>query len=115
MPPPGWTKLDKPYNPVFDLSRLGTTIGGKHSIGLPVHVYPLYENAYRAHRGQSIEENNRDSAKLYAEFARVAERNPVAWAYGERAVTEEEIGTVSQRNRMICYPCEFLDGVDGRR
>jgi len=41
---------------------------------------------------------------LYAEFAKVAEQNPLAWNYG-KAETEETIGTVTKRNRMICFPC----------
>jgi hypothetical protein len=80
-------------------------LGTEHSIGLPIHVYPLYENAFRAHRNQSIADNNKESAQLYAEFAKVAEKNPLAWNFGKPAATEETIGTVSKKNRMICYPC----------
>ena len=83
-------------------------IGSRHSIGLPVHVYPLYENAFRAHRGQSIEQNNVESAQLYAKFAKVAEHNPYSWNYGQSASTEETIGTVTDKNRMICFPCTLL-------
>ncbi|RQM07246.1 hypothetical protein DH86_00000937, partial [Scytalidium sp. 3C] len=64
-------------------------------------------NGFRAHRGQSIEENNKESARLYAEFAKVAERNPQAWNYGS-SQTEETIGTVTKRNRMICFPYPLL-------
>lgn len=80
-------------------------VGSLHGIGLPIHVYPLYENGFRAHRGQSITENNKESAHLYAEFAKVAEKTPAAWSYGKPAETEESIGTVSKGNRMICFPC----------
>lgn len=83
-------------------------IGSLHGIGLPIHVYPLYENGFRAHRGQSIADNNQESARLYAEFAKVAEKNPAAWNYGKPAATEEVIGTVTKANRMICFPCMFL-------
>lgn len=82
-------------------------IGSAHSVGLPVHVYPLYENGFRAHRGQSIADNNKESARLYAEFAKVAENHPAAWSYGKPAETEETIGAVTKTNRMICFPCEF--------
>lgn len=80
-------------------------IGALHSIGLPVHVYPLYENGFRAHRGQSIEENNAESARLYADFAETSKSNEFSWNYKQQAPTEEEIGTVAIRNRMICFPC----------
>jgi hypothetical protein len=89
---------------VLTLPDLGT----RHSVGLPIHVYPLYENAFRAHRGQSIEDNNRESAELYADFAKVAEKNPLAWNYGQPAATQEVIGTVSKKNRMICFPCKYF-------
>lgn len=82
-------------------------LGSIHSIGAPIQVYPLYENAYRAARGQSIADNNKESAQLYAEFAKVAEKNKAAWNYGKPAETQDSIGTVTKRNRMICFPCGF--------
>ena len=85
-----------------------TDIGSRHSIGLPIHVYPLYENAFRAHRGQSIEQNTIESAQLYTEFAKIAENNPYSWDYEQPAATEETIGTVTDKNRMICFPCTSL-------
>lgn len=51
-------------------------------------------------------ENHRESAEMYAEFAKVAEGNEYAWSYGSEAETAESIGTVTRRNRMICLPCE---------
>lgn len=88
-------------------------LGTLHSVGLPIHVYPLYENAFRAHRNQSIQENDQESAHLYADFAKVAEGNPLAWNYGQPAATEKVIGTVTKRNRMICFPCK-LSALMGR-
>jgi len=107
LPPPGWTKLDQTVDSVFSPTTrpLKEDLGAAHSIGAPIHVYPLFENGFRAHRGQSIQENNKESAQLYAEFAKVAETNPAAWNYKQDAASEEFIGTVSQKNRMICFPC----------
>lgn len=82
-------------------------LGAMHDIGAPIQVYPLFENGFRAHRRQSIQENNQESAELYAEFAKTAEQNPLSWSYGKTAETAEIIGTVSKTNRMICFPCEF--------
>jgi hypothetical protein len=98
MPPPGWTKPDKVVESVVALTscELGDStwnfnvniselwallnqnadLGAIHGIGAPIHVYPLYENGFRAHRKQSVEQNNNESAALYAEFAEVAERQP---------------------------------------
>lgn len=88
-----------------DPGHYSADLGARHSIGNPIHIYPLYENAFRAHRGQSLAENHAESAKLYADFARVAEANEFAWNFGKKAETEGTIGTVGGRNRLICFPC----------
>ncbi|KIW24683.1 uncharacterized protein PV07_10385 [Cladophialophora immunda] len=110
LPPPGWTRtkerVDTPFTPTG--RDLGKDIGAVHSIGAPIHVYPLFENSFRAHRGQSIPENHDESSQLYAEFAKVAENQPYAWNYGKPAATKEVIGTVTKRNRMICFPYPLL-------
>lgn len=82
-------------------------VGAVHQIGAPIHIYPLYENGFRAHRNQTIQENNDESAQLYAEFAEVAAKNPQAWQYGKPPASKDFIGTVSKKNRMICFPCKF--------
>ncbi|KAJ6260116.1 LOW QUALITY PROTEIN: hypothetical protein Dda_4337 [Drechslerella dactyloides] len=109
MPPPGWTKPSENVANVFSPTTrdLGSDIGARHDIGAPIHVYPLFENAFRAHRGQSIAANNRESARLYAHFAQVAAKNPYAWNNGS-AATEDAIATVGGKNRMICFPYPLL-------
>lgn len=109
LPPPGWTKPSTAVESVFSPTArdLGNNLGAIHKIGAPIHVYPLYENGFRAHRGQSLRDNHQESARLYAEFARVAEKNEVAWGYG-KTTSEEEIARVGGKNRMICYPYPLL-------
>ncbi|KAI4707623.1 hypothetical protein J4E89_007728 [Alternaria sp. Ai002NY15] len=126
LPPPGWTAPSEAVDSVFtptgrDLGNsavsslwqtLSSTDSGKdlgaiHKIGAPIHVYPLYENAFRAHRGQTLKANHEESAKLYAEFADVAKNNEYAWSQGA-ASSEEDIKTVGKKNRMICYPYPLL-------
>jgi hypothetical protein len=128
LPPPGWSKPEQNVESVFSpttrelgdstskpnlkigelwaLLNQRSDLGAIHGIGAPIHIYPLYENGFRAHRKQTFAENNAESAKLYAESARVAERQPYAWNYGKPAATEQFIGTVSKKNRMICFPCK---------
>ncbi|KAF2096988.1 acetyl-CoA acetyltransferase [Rhizodiscina lignyota] len=110
LPPPGWTRLEEDVKGVFSPTArdLGTNLGAIHSIGAPIHVYPLYENGFRAHRGQSIQENDCESGKLYGDFAKVAEKNPYAWSYGQPTETAESISKVTKRNRMICFPYPLL-------
>lgn len=78
-------------------------------MGLPIHVYPLYENARRAHQGQSAVENGMESAKMYAEFDKIASQNEYSWNYQMPPKTAEQIGLPSKKNRMICDPCEIQD------
>ncbi|KAF1812767.1 hypothetical protein P152DRAFT_434911 [Eremomyces bilateralis CBS 781.70] len=108
--PPRWTPSD-PKTKSVSTSKLPDTQqtpGSVHSIGLPIHIYPLYENGFRAKRRQTPEENNAESANLYAEFAQVAEQNPMAWNYGQPAKSAKEIGTVTKKNRLICSPYPLL-------
>lgn len=88
--------------------KVATDTGAKHEIGLPIHVYPLYENATRAHRGQTLKENHEESAQLYADFAKVGEKNTASWNFGKPPKTKEDIATVSKKNRMICFPYPLL-------
>lgn len=88
--------------PDLAASILGTP--PMHAAGLvrPTRVYPLFENALRAARGQGVEDNARESAELYAAYSRVAAANPAAWNPDVRSA--EEIGTVGPGNRMVCEP-----------
>ncbi|QIX01047.1 hypothetical protein AMS68_006564 [Peltaster fructicola] len=110
LPPPGWTQVDENVTSVFSPTtrELKPDLGAIHSIGNPVHIYPLYENGLRAHRGQSIDDNAKESAQLYADFAKVAADNPYAWSHGKPALSAEAIGTVGKKNRMICFPYPLL-------
>lgn len=76
-------------------------------MGLPIHVYPLYENCRRASLRQTAQQNSHESATMYAAFDEIASKNEYSWNYGEPAKSAEYIGTAAKRNRMICEPCEF--------
>ena len=77
-----------------------------HTFGTPIQVYPLYENALRAHTHQSPATNHAQSAKLYAEYAEIASSNEAAWSHGTPPADFSTISTVGGKNRMICHPCE---------
>ncbi|KAF2723013.1 hypothetical protein K431DRAFT_265670 [Polychaeton citri CBS 116435] len=110
LPPPGWTKINQNLEAAFSPTtrRLDESLGSRHGIGAPIHVYPLYENGFRAHNGQSITGNHDQSAELYGQFAKVASTNANAWAYGREPKSSSEIGTPSKENRMICFPYPLL-------
>ena len=131
LPPPGWTKTKENLTQVFKATGrdrgtretnpspkafglcqevfidkcIEPDLGQVQGITDPIQIYPLYENGFRAHRGQTLSDNTDESAQLYADFAKVAEKQVYAWNYGKPAKTKEEIATVTKRNRMICLPC----------
>lgn len=83
-------------------------LGKSHEIGVPVQIYPLFENGFRAHTGLSIKENHSESTQLYASFDKVASKNEYAWNYGrDSASSVDRIGKVDGKNRMICFPCRW--------
>ncbi len=84
-------------------NRMGNSLAeSEYGIGQPTDVYPLFENALRAHRGRGLEEHRLALGRLMSRFTSVAEANPYAWFPVERSA--EEISTITPENRMISYP-----------
>ncbi|KAH7040931.1 thiolase [Microdochium trichocladiopsis] len=110
FPPPGWATPDPSSSTISasDSSRLGQSIGGRHSVGLPLHVYPMYENGFRSHEGQTFAENTSESADMYAAFDAIACKQPYSWRSGASPKTASDIGTPTPKNRMICMPYPLL-------
>lgn len=73
-----------------------------HGLVTPTDIYPLYENALRAARGQSLVEGQQESAAIWARMSAVAAASPGAWL--RTAVSEEEVLNIGERNRMIAFP-----------
>ncbi|MFU8814652.1 MAG: acetyl-CoA acetyltransferase [Pseudomonadales bacterium] len=71
-------------------------------IGQPIQIYPLFENALRHHRGESIAAHLERISELWAGFSRVAADNPHAWI--RQPKTAEEIRTLSSANRPVSFP-----------
>jgi acetyl-CoA C-acetyltransferase len=71
-------------------------------LGAPIQIYPLFENALRHHRGESIDAHLQRISELWAGFSRVAAQNPHAWL--REAKTAEEIRTISASNRPVSFP-----------
>ncbi len=68
----------------------------------PAHLYPLYEMAFEAARGQSPRQGSSESASLWAQFAAIAARNPYAWI--TKAPSAADIEAVTKDNRLIAWP-----------
>jgi acetyl-CoA C-acetyltransferase len=69
---------------------------------LPIHAYPLMENALRAARGWTLEDHRRRIGSLWAGFSAVAAENPHAWL--RRRFEPEELVTAGDDNRMVAFP-----------
>lgn len=68
----------------------------------PSQVYPLIENAYRAHTGRSIVDHQRALGELCASLNAVAAENPLSWLPEKHSA--DEIATPDPTNRMIGFP-----------
>ena len=86
--------------------RRGPSYRHRYGLIAPVDVYPLYENAGRASYGQTLAQGQMESAQLWARFSQVAADNPGAWL--RRAVSADEIRTVTPANRPIAFPYSKL-------
>ncbi|WP_295531474.1 acetyl-CoA acetyltransferase [Novosphingobium sp. Chol11] len=104
----GWTPPPPPgeaFRAHFD--RMTRPASRAVGVFAPVHIYPLYENAWTAAHGLTPYAGQQASAALWARFAAVAANNPKAWM--QRAPGAEEIGTHSAANRPVAFPYAKLN------
>ena len=92
-PAPETFGVDKPGASELEMSA---------GVLLPVHAYPLFENALRAANGWSLEEHAAHIGALWSRFSEVAAANPGAWIRTARSA--REIMTPSAQNRMVSLP-----------
>jgi acetyl-CoA C-acetyltransferase len=74
----------------------------RHRLMVPPFVYPLYENALRAHHGQDLETHRRAVGAMLARFTETAADNPYAWFRTRRRA--DEITRPGPDNRMVAFP-----------
>ncbi len=102
---PDWTRQDESV-PVPSGAGTDVPMSGlaEDRIGLdrPSFVYPLFEEALRIARGESIGDHRRRIGDLWAQFSAVAAANPNAWVRDR--LTGEQITESGPDNRMISWP-----------
>jgi acetyl-CoA C-acetyltransferase len=69
---------------------------------LPIHIYPLFENALAAANGVDPVAHRASVAQLWSRFSAVAAGNPHAWS--PRAFGADEIASPTAENRMVAWP-----------
>ena len=67
-----------------------------------IQVYPMYDNAIRHERGETLSEHIERVSGLWARFNDVAQDNPNAWV--RQDMSAEDIRTASPTNRQISFP-----------
>jgi acetyl-CoA C-acetyltransferase len=88
---------------LFGSERRGTTDAEEErGLDLPIHVFPLFENALRAGAGRGLDGHRRRIGALWSRFSEVASANPYAWL--PEARSPDEVITPTAANRMIAYP-----------
>jgi acetyl-CoA C-acetyltransferase len=97
-----WTPPGEKTEMVGDRRFGSKEIELKHGASAPIQVYPLFENALRAHKGRSLDEHRRRLAKLCGDFAATAARNPYAWFRDGK--TGEQITIPTAENRYVGFP-----------
>ncbi|HYM16762.1 MAG TPA: acetyl-CoA acetyltransferase [Dehalococcoidia bacterium] len=98
----GWSPRGNPAPDIGDPRAGVNAMEAKHGATLPTSVYPLFENALRAHYGRTIEAHQRTLGELCAGFSSVATANPYAWF--REARTAREIAAPDAGNRYIGFP-----------
>ncbi len=88
---------------LFGVERNGATeLEMQRGVILPIHAYPLLENALRGANGWSLPEHAARIGGLWSRFSEVAAGNPDAWIRTAR--TPAEIMTPAPANRMVSFP-----------
>jgi len=88
---------------LFGVEKAGATqLEMERGVMLPVHAYPLLENALRAANGWTLAEHRARIGGLWSRFSEVAAANPHAWIHHAR--TPDEIVTAGPGNRMVSLP-----------
>jgi acetyl-CoA C-acetyltransferase len=64
--------------------------------------FPLLDNAVRGRTGATVSEHTARIGRMWSNYSRVAAENPYAWSPHVRE--PDEITTVTDDNRMICFP-----------
>jgi len=100
-----WTAQDPDTAPAepFGIDR-GPSSEHEAAVGLvlPVHVYPLLENALRMEAGWTLAQHRERIGSLWSRFSVVAASNPYAWI--RTPVDEDEVVRAGPSNRMVGFP-----------
>ena len=81
-------------------------------IRAPIQMYPIFENAIRYQRGETIPQHLKRISELWAGFSEVAAGNPNAWIREKKSA--KEIITPGPGNRPVSFPYPMLMNSNSR-
>jgi acetyl-CoA C-acetyltransferase len=81
---------------------MSTELEIRHGAREPLATFAIVENAFRAARGQSLEEERREMGAFGARCAAIAADNPYAWFRDRKDAAT--IATVTAENRLVGFP-----------
>ena len=100
---PAWRKAPgKPDRAIGTELRMRHRAEAARGIVDPIQMYPIFENAIRHARGETIGAHVERISRLWAGFSRVAADNPHAWMREPKAALE--IRTPGPDNRPVSFP-----------
>ena len=100
---PAWRRAPGTPDRVFgEELKMRTRAEAVRGVSQPIQMYPIFENAIRHARGETLDAHIRRVSELWAGFSRVAAGNPHAWM--REAVSAEEIRTPTAFNRPVSFP-----------
>ncbi len=82
--------------------KMRTRAEAVRGVSQPIQMYPIFENAVRHARGETLDGHMHRVSALWAGFSRVAAGNPHAWM--REPVTAEAIRTPTDFNRPVSFP-----------
>lgn len=108
-----WSKFLRPKGQWKDKSgsvpySIGEVLDGsskyenQYAMNLPANVYPLFENALRAHYGHDIEEHQNHISELFSKFSQTAAKNEFSWF--EKPPSQAQLLEQTVANRMVAFP-----------
>ncbi len=93
---------ETPAPEVFGVDKPGASeLEMQRGVILPVHAYPLFENALRAANGWTLEEHAARIGALWSRFSEVAAANPDAWIRKARTPDRDRDAVTGQPDGLL--------------
>jgi acetyl-CoA C-acetyltransferase len=99
-----WAPETECQERVGDSRRAFSEAEQKYDWYRPTYVYAMFENAFRHHRGQTLEEERRELGEITSELSRVAMNNP----YAQLKIPGYNF-EMAKSTPMLCYPLRLAD------